>query len=49
MRKKIMTAVDAVSIIQPGDTICTSVFVGVGVQLLALEKRLHGEGRAPAI
>jgi propionate CoA-transferase len=42
MRNKITTAEDAVSIIQPGDTICTSGFVGVGVPnelLLALEKR----------
>jgi propionate CoA-transferase len=42
MRNKITSAADAVSIIQPGDTICTSGFVGVGVPeelLLALEKR----------
>ena len=44
MRNKITTAADAVSITQPGDTICTSGFVGVGVPnelLLALEKRFH--------
>ena len=44
MRNKIATAADAVSIIQPGDTICTSGFVGVGVPnelLLALEKRFQ--------
>src|SRR6266481_7803022 len=49
MRNKITTAADAVSIIQPGDTICTSGFVGVGVPeelLLALEKRFH-ETSAP--
>ena len=42
MRNKITSAADAVSIIQPGDTICTSGFVGVGAPeelLLALEKR----------
>src|SRR5258707_1267048 len=49
MRNKITTAADAVSIIQPGDTICTSGFVVVGVPeelLLALEKRFH-ETSAP--
>src|SRR4029077_3801462 len=49
MRNKITTAADAVSIIQSGDTICTSGFVGVGVPnelLLALEKRFH-ETSAP--
>jgi hypothetical protein len=42
MRNKITTAADAVSIIQPRDTVCTSGFVGVGVPnelLRALEKR----------
>ena len=42
MRNKITSAADAVSIIQPGDTICRSGFVGVGVPeelSLALEKR----------
>ena len=42
MRNKITKAADAVSIIQPGDTLCTSGFVGVGVPeelLLALEQR----------
>ena len=42
MRNKITSAADAVSIVQRGDTVCTSGFVGVGVPeelLLALERR----------
>jgi propionate CoA-transferase len=41
MRNKVTSAADAISIIQDGDTICSSGFVGVGTPnelLLALEK-----------
>ena len=50
MRNKITSAAEAVSIIQNGDSICTSGFVGVGTPnelLLALEKRFLDTG-APA-
>ena len=42
MRNKVTTAADAISLIQDGDTVCSSGFVGVGVPnelLLALERR----------
>jgi propionate CoA-transferase len=42
MRNKITSATEAVAIVQSGDAICTSGFVGIGVPdalLLALEKR----------
>jgi propionate CoA-transferase len=42
MRNKVTSAAEAVSLIQDGDTVCTSGFVGVGTPdelLLALEKR----------
>ncbi len=42
MRNKVTSAADAVSLVQDGDTVCTSGFVGVGTPdelLLALEKR----------
>jgi len=42
MRDKVTTAAEAVAVIQDGDTLCTSGFVGIGVPdelLLALEKR----------
>jgi propionate CoA-transferase len=42
MRNKITSAADAVAVIQTGDAICTSGFVGIGVPdalLVALEKR----------
>jgi propionate CoA-transferase len=42
MRNKVTTAADAISLIQDGDAVCSSGFVGVGVPnelLLALEKR----------
>src|SRR5437870_11421594 len=47
MRNKITTAADAVSLIENGDALCTSGFVGVGVPnelLLALEKRFLQTG-----
>ena len=47
MRNKVTSAADAVSIIQDGDTVCTSGFVGVGTPnelLLALEKRFLETG-----
>lgn len=47
MRDKITTAADAVSIIQSGDVLCTSGFVGIGVPdelLIALEKRYLDTG-----
>ena len=47
MRNKITSAAEAVSIIQNGDSICTSGFVGVGTPnelLLALEKRFLDTG-----
>jgi len=49
MRNKVTTTADAVSLIQDGDTVCSSGFVGVGVPnelLLALEKRFL-ETRGP--
>ena len=42
MRDKVTTAAEAVAVIQSGDTVCTSGFVGIGVPdelLVALEKR----------
>jgi len=47
MRSKVTSAADAVSLIQDGDTVCTSGFVGVGTPnelLLALEKRFVETG-----
>ena len=47
MRNKVTSAADAVSLIQDGDTVCTSGFVGVGTPnelLLALEKRFVETG-----
>jgi len=47
MPNKVTTAADAVSLIQDGDTVCTSGFVGVGTPdelLLALENRFIGTG-----
>jgi propionate CoA-transferase len=47
MRNKVTSAADAVSLIQNGDTLCTSGFVGVGTPnelLLALEKRFVETG-----
>jgi propionate CoA-transferase len=47
MRNKVTSAADAVSIIQDGDTVCTSGFVGVGTPnelLLALERRFLETG-----
>jgi len=42
MRNKIVTAAQAAAVIQTGDALCTSGFVGIGVPdalLVALEKR----------
>jgi len=47
MRDKITTAAEAVAVIQSGDAVCTSGFVGIGVPdelLLALEKRFVETG-----
>ena len=47
MRNTVTSAADAVSLIQDGDTVCTSGFVGVGTPnelLLALEKRFVETG-----
>jgi propionate CoA-transferase len=47
MRNKITSAAEAVAIIQSGDAICTSGFVGIGVPdalLVALEKRFLETG-----
>jgi propionate CoA-transferase len=41
MRNKIFTATEAVAVVQTGDALCTSGFVGIGVPdalLVALEK-----------
>jgi propionate CoA-transferase len=49
MRNKVTTAADAISLIQDGDTVCSSGFVGVGVPnelLLALQDRFL-ETQAP--
>jgi propionate CoA-transferase len=46
LRNKLTTPADAVALIQSGDTICTSGFVGIGTPdelLLALERRFLGE------
>jgi acyl CoA:acetate/3-ketoacid CoA transferase len=48
MRNKITSAVEAVAIVQSGDAICTSGFVGIGVPdalLVALERVDTGEPR----
>src|SRR3954467_13754099 len=52
MRNKIVTPAEAVAVIQTGDALCTSGFVGIGVPdalLVALEKRFleTGGARAP--
>ena len=47
MRNKITSAAEAVAIVQSGDAICTSGFVGIGVPdalLVALEKRFLDTG-----
>ena len=47
MRDKITTAAEAVAVIQSGDALCTSGFVGIGVPdelLVALEKRFLDTG-----
>ena len=47
MRDKVTSAAEAVAVIQSGDTVCTSGFVGIGVPdelLLALEKRFLDTG-----
>jgi propionate CoA-transferase len=47
MRNKIVTAADAVAVIRPGDALCTSGFVGIGVPdalLKALEARFLETG-----
>ena len=47
MRNKITTAAEAVAVIQNGDALCTSGFVGIGVPdalLVALEKRFLETG-----
>ena len=47
MRNKIVTAAEAVAVIQSGDALCTSGFVGIGVPdalLVALEKRFLDTG-----
>jgi propionate CoA-transferase len=47
MRNKITTAAEAVAVIQDGDALCTSGFVGIGVPdalLVALEKRFLETG-----
>ena len=47
MRDKVTTAAEAVAVIQSGDAVCTSGFVGIGVPdelLLALEKRFAETG-----
>src|SRR3954471_4403748 len=47
MRNKIVTAAEAVAVIQTGDALCTSGFVGIGVPdalLVALEKRFLDTG-----
>ena len=47
MRNKITTAAEAVAVVQGGDAVCTSGFVGIGVPdelLLALEKRFIETG-----
>ena len=47
MRNKIVTAAEAVAVIQNGDAFCTSGFVGIGVPdalLVALEKRFLETG-----
>ena len=47
MRNKIVTAAEAVAVIQTGDALCTSGFVGIGVPdalLVALEKRFLETG-----
>lgn len=47
MRDKVTTAAEAVAVVQNGDAVCTSGFVGIGVPdelLLALEKRFVETG-----
>ena len=47
MRNKIVTPAEAVAVIQTGDALCTSGFVGIGVPdalLVALEKRFLETG-----
>src|SRR6476646_4632436 len=47
MRNKVTSAAEAVAIVQSGDAICTSGFVGIGVPdalLLALERRFVDTG-----
>jgi len=47
VRDKITTAAEAVAVIQSGDALCTSGFVGIGVPdelLVALEKRFLDTG-----
>src|SRR3954463_6541835 len=47
MRNKIVTAAEAVAVIQTGDALCTSGFVGIGVPdelLIALERRFLDTG-----
>jgi propionate CoA-transferase len=47
MRDKITTAVEAIAVVQNGDAVCTSGFVGIGVPdelLLALERRFMETG-----
>ena len=47
MRNKVTSAAEAVAIVQSGDAICTSGFVGIGVPdalLVALERRFVDTG-----
>ena len=47
MRNKIVTAAEAIAVIRPGDALCTSGFVGIGVPdalLKALEARFRETG-----
>ena len=47
MRNKIVTPAEAVAVVQAGDALCTSGFVGIGVPdalLVALEKRFLETG-----
>ena len=47
MRNKVTSAAEAVAIVQSGDAICTSGFVGIGVPdalLVALERRFVETG-----
>ena len=52
MRDKVVSAAEAVAIIQDGDALCTSGFVGIGIAeelLSALERRFIEDRRRRAI